>query len=136
MPPFHIVLNVKPTPKARPRMMRSGVVFTPKVTASAEAEIRWLLHQAQAPRFEGPVFMQLKAFFLRPKSCPKKRLFPAVRPDLDNVVKLVKDACNTILFHDDAQICQVTAFKLYGDPERIELLVGEMTDLSEVSHAL
>lgn len=122
---FEITLNVTPTAKGRPFVGKRGA-FTPVKTRNAEAEIRWLLQNANAPLLQGAIHMVVKAFFKRPKSAPAGRVYPAVRPDLDNVVKLVKDACNNILFDDDAQICAVTAIKVYGHPQRVELQVIEM----------
>lgn len=124
---FKITLNVKPCGKGRPRFVRqTGRTYTPEKTASAEAEIRWLLQQANAPRFEGPVYLLVKAFFERPKSA-KRRQHPSVKPDMSNVLKLIEDAANGILYKDDAQICMMTGIKAYGEaPERLELIVGEM----------
>jgi Holliday junction resolvase RusA-like endonuclease len=50
-----------------------------------------------------------------------------VKPDLDNLVKLLKDAGNKLVWMDDAIICQLTARKFYDDlnlGERIELRVS------------
>lgn len=128
-----IVLNVRPTGKGRPRSTKTGRMYTPAQTVNAEAEIRWLLSKKKFPILEGPLFMSIKAHFIKPKSCPRDRTMPSVKPDLDNVVKLVKDACNKILFQDDAQICFLVAQKVYGDTECIHLTVGRLDDYSVVS---
>lgn len=124
--PFSITMRVKPIGKGRARTTRSGHVYTPEATRSAEAEIRWLLQQAKAPMFTGAVALMVRAFFRRPKSAPRTRRHPTVKPDLSNVLKLIEDAGNGILYADDAQVVSVTVQKLYGDEERIELVVGEM----------
>lgn len=122
---FDIVLDVKPFGKQRARVTRHGS-FTPKQTVHAESEIRWLLKKANPPKFEGPLYMFVKAYFLRPKSAPKSRVYPSVKPDIDNVVKLVKDAAESILYENDSQICTLTAIKVYADTECIELCVGKL----------
>lgn len=46
-------------------------------------------------------------FFLRPKSKPKKEgMIHTVRPDLDNLLKAVKDAMKGVILEDDSQINQ------------------------------
>lgn len=39
------------------------------------------------------------------------------RPDLDNLVKALKDSANGVLWHDDAQISVLHASKVYADGE-------------------
>lgn len=124
---FELVLPVKPVGKGRPRFVRAtGRTFTPEGTLSAEAEIRFYLRQAAPPILEGPLFLVARFVFLKPKSSPKRRLYPDGKPDLDNMLKLLTDAMNSICYRDDAQIVTATIHKIYGDAERIELCVGEM----------
>ena len=53
----------------------------------------------------------------RPKGASaRKRPWPAVKPDLDNLAKGVLDAANGILWVDDAQIVQLSVEKQYGEP--------------------
>jgi Holliday junction resolvase RusA-like endonuclease len=40
--------------------------------------------------------------------------YPTVKPDYDNVAKLVGDSLNGILWMDDSQIVQATLEKRYG----------------------
>jgi Holliday junction resolvase RusA-like endonuclease len=40
---------------------------------------------------------------------------PIGKPDLDNMLKALKDACNGIVWRDDAQIVDVKASKEYAD---------------------
>lgn len=75
-----------------------------------------------------PLAVSLRFVVTRPPSVPKKRLLPVVKPDLDNYVKLVLDACNGYLWPDDSQVCRVTAEKTYSQspissPPKIELKV-------------
>ena len=57
-----------------------------------------------------------------PVSWPKKKqasaldgtLRPTGKPDLDNVAKLLADALNGILWHDDSQIVALEVEKHYG----------------------
>ncbi len=62
----------------------------------------------------GPVGVLLTLFLPRPKQKGKDRLFPHVRPDLDNYFKLIADAANGILWKDDGQIVEMLVRKLYA----------------------
>ena len=37
------------------------------------------------------------------------------KPDVDNVIKAVLDACNEIVYNDDAQVWYLAGFKRYCD---------------------
>lgn len=49
---------------------------------------------------------------------------PIVKPDIDNLVKLVGDSLNGIAYKDDSQIVEVMAVKKYGKPETIIHIEG------------
>ena len=40
---------------------------------------------------------------------------PTGRPDLDNLIKALTDACNGIVWRDDAQIVRLMAEKRYSE---------------------
>jgi Holliday junction resolvase RusA-like endonuclease len=45
----------------------------------------------------------------------KRRLFPVVKPDWDNLGKMLSDALNQVIWSDDAQICEAHVYKRYSD---------------------
>lgn len=53
-------------------------------------------------------------------------LFPAKRPDLDNLIKTVKDACNRVVWLDDSQVCTLTVTKRYSDNPRTKIMIEEL----------
>lgn len=57
--------------------------------------------------------------------------FPTGKPDVDNMVKLVKDALNEVFWHDDAQVCVVHARKVYGQSPRTEVRIVEIAGPAE-----
>jgi Holliday junction resolvase RusA-like endonuclease len=68
------------------------------------------------PIFTGPVYLKIIFNFRPPKSLAKKYYFkalPDTRPDLDNLEKMLNDACSKILFRDDAQITRKEVYKRY-----------------------
>lgn len=115
-------IPVKPFAKQRPRVTRFGT-FTPKETLAKEAEVRHALADHEPPMFEGAVRLDITFQFLRPKSAPKSRVYPTVRPDIDNLIKTVCDACNGVLWKDDGQIVSVSAHKRYHEREGIAICV-------------
>ena len=62
--------------------------------------------------------MTIRAIYRVPTSWPKKRAAEAKwrtsKPDADNIAKLVSDACNEIVFGDDAQVADLRVQKVYG----------------------
>lgn len=72
-------------------------------------------------------------FFFEPanKMAQKKKIALAgkphsIKPDLSNLVKFLEDACNGIVFHDDCQIIQIYAKKLYDLEPRTEFTITEI----------
>lgn len=118
----------RPAPKGRPRVVRlpNGAVrtYTPRATVAWEEDVRLqALASRPAQPIEGPIRLELTVVLLRPRSAPKRRVWPDRRPDLDNYTKTVLDALNGLYWRDDAQIVELAARKIYGEPPRIEILV-------------
>jgi len=62
--------------------------------------------------FEGPVRLVVTFTLARPKTV--RRALPHVRPDLDKLARAVGDALKGILYVDDGQVVQLSAWKVYG----------------------
>jgi len=127
--PVELVIPVEPVPKPRPRVIKTskGHVFTvtPGRCGETEVMIRKYVMEHTKVKFSKPTPLCLEVTFYvpKPKSLPKSRKYPSTRPDLDNYLKLFKDALNKYLWDDDSQIVEVRARKAYGDPPRIEMRV-------------
>lgn len=117
-----------PVAKARARsVLRHGKIthYTPNTTARYENLVRLAAQQAmggQSP-LEGAVSLSVRAYLPVPASWSKPRRLAASaglphtsRPDLDNLLKSVKDGANGVLWRDDSQVAEVSACKRYGDP--------------------
>lgn len=81
--------------------------------------------------FDGPVFLVLTFYRSRPKghfngkgalraTAPP---FPTAAPDTTKLVRGAEDALKGIAFRDDAQVVDLHARKLYGEPVRVEIVV-------------
>ena len=112
-----------PVAKGRPRLGRTGHPYTPEKTKVAQDALSWeMRRQCQGP-LAGPLVVSLGFAFRAPgrlgrkarESLEEQEAFRAGRPDLDNLVKLVLDAANGILWRDDAQVVRIEATKHYGE---------------------
>ncbi len=65
-------------------------------------------------RIEGPVSIEIVFLLKKPKSVPKKRKYPNVRPDLDNYAKGVLDALNGLCWRDDSSVISLNLHKRYA----------------------
>ncbi|MDE1999351.1 MAG: RusA family crossover junction endodeoxyribonuclease [Burkholderiales bacterium] len=125
----------EPVAKGRARaFVRNGFVahYTPEKTARYENLVKLAARQVMGVQLpiEGPVALTVRAFLAIPSSWSLKKqraaaaweLTPTKRPDLDNIVKAVKDGANGVVWKDDSQVIDVIASKRYGAP-RVEVLV-------------
>lgn len=96
-------------------------MITSESTRNAEEAFRLqsLKYRPRKP-LTGP--LRLDCFFVLPMPArlddDRSRLWPHVKPDADNYVKLVMDSLNEIFWHDDGQICAPLPWKIYGHPPR------------------
>lgn len=113
-----------PVPKKRPRVMKTGISFTPKETEVYENLIRMAFKQkysGQEPT-EGALQVIMTFTFPIPASAKRKKLPDKIkegdyffrRPDIDNLLKTVLDALNGVAFKDDSQVVMMAARKVYG----------------------
>ena len=111
---------------------KSVARFTPVRQRSAMGAVRLFASRAMEGRapLEGPLFLSVEAFYVVPSSWSKLRqreaVWKASKPDLDNIAKLVEDACNKVVWVDDAQIAAMTLTKKYGEREEIRVRVGRL----------
>lgn len=120
---IRFTIDGTPIPKARPRMTRSGTVYTTQRTREYEArgrEIAALAMRGTDP-IDGPIELWVSITVgmsakIGRKQRERKIGMPVTsRPDLDNYVKSAMDIGNGIVFRDDAQVYRIGASKLYGD---------------------
>lgn len=131
----------QPQGKQRARVCVRGNyarAYTPEKTASYENLINLSYIQALngslSPYWDKPVRIGIQAIYQIPKSFSKKRtaaaldglLCPQVKPDIDNVVKVVCDALNKIAYKDDTQVVEITACKLYGVEPMLIIDINEV----------
>lgn len=118
-----LVMTVPGDPKAksRPRSGSNGNTFTPKTTKNAEKVLATYAMAARkgAPPVSGSLGIAVEFY------CATKR-----RTDGDNLLKLVTDGLNRIVYEDDSQILEWFCRVHRGvglQAARTEILVWELT---------
>lgn len=133
---IEIVLLGTPRGKERPRLTKSGHVYTPEKTRNYEAALKYAAQQAMGdrPPLDGPLTMSMSVVVPIPQSWPKKRQeaarsgleWPTKKPDGDNFLKM-KDALNLVVWIDDSQIVREYVEKKYGDKPGMTIRVGPIS---------
>lgn len=112
---------------------RHGQHFTPGKQRSWKHLAQGYMAQAMTgrPLFDAPLAMEIRAYWPRPKSLPKRlgssELPRPSRPDSDNVAKQVCDAGIGVLYGDDAIVVELRVTKhvaAAGDGPRVEVVVA------------
>jgi len=132
---FDLRVYGRPSPKGSVQFAR-GVSFTPQKTRVAMHDLRMFTARYKAdlklecpssPIFTTACRVTLIFSFLRPKSVkPKKRPHPSVKPDIDNLTKLVLDGLQPHILSDDCLVVRIEQSKIYGDEEFTDIFIEEM----------
>ena len=56
-------------------------------------------------------------------------IFPTVKPDCDNIIKIVCDALNGLAYRDDSQVVAVTCQKKYGVEPAVHVVITDWSDV-------
>jgi len=97
----HCTIDGEPISKQRPRMSRakSGRVYTPKQTRESEEWIGWQIKAAHRELLpDSDTAFGVRVLFYQSNQ---------QRRDLDNMVKLILDACTGLVWQDDSQVWEI-----------------------------
>lgn len=129
---FNLVIEGHPQGKDRPRFRviagkgrrPFAQVYTTKKTQDAEKHVQAAWDAAARPYVEGPLTVDLVLYVARPKGhfTSKGTLsaeglrhrFPTVKPDVDNVLKLILDALNGRAYRDDVDVVAATMRRVWA----------------------
>lgn len=118
----------------------SGRHYTQERTRETERMIAYV-YQAAAHGFRfkerTPVSLTVLAYYPIPKSVSRatrarmiaREILPVVKPDWDNVGKLVSDALNGVAYGDDKEIVAATVIKMYSDRPRMRIVLEDADEL-------
>jgi len=141
----YIQINIpgKPVAKKRPRFARRGkfvITYNPQQTEEGrflfEIQKQW-----QRNPLEDPIKISMFFYMPIPKStyASKKKLMErgwirhTKKPDLDNLVKFVKDCLNGIVYRDDSQVFSIQAEKIYSNDPKTEIYISWVEKLTDES---
>lgn len=141
-----------PRGKGRPKFARRGKfikTYTDKETASYENLVKMKAADAMEigkdefgsrykPLLNGAVKVRIRIFVLVPKSYSKKQrslalegmVRPTTKPDIDNVIKIIFDAINGVVWLDDKQVVDCRTTKFYSEHAGVRVSISPIETIS------
>lgn len=124
--------------KQRPRIGRSGVVYTPKETLVYENYVKMCYsdyaNQFEWLPYENQVRAEIDVLVAVPKSDSKAKkkakiegaIRPTVKPDCDNLAKSILDSLNGLAYQDDKQVVELSIKKYYAENAEVRVRLTEV----------
>lgn len=114
-----IIINKEPIACPRPRVSKFGVYY-PKKYQDYKDYLKYYLTSLNLNKFEDKsLFLNIVFNIQIPNSFSKKKklelngTYVIKKPDIDNYLKSVMDAMNSIVYKDDSQIASISIIKKY-----------------------
>lgn len=114
-----IIINKEPIACPRPRITRFGAYY-PKKYQDYKDYLKYYLTSLNLNKFEDkPLYLNIVFNIQIPNSLSKKKklelngTYVIKKPDIDNYLKSVMDAMNSIVYKDDSQIASISIIKKY-----------------------
>lgn len=135
-----MVVELDKIAKQRPRTnFYTRSIYTPTQTKRREKIIaqEFRIQNRDWVCDDSAVEVEIIASLPIPKSASKKKqlqmligkILPTVKPDVDNILKLVLDALNGVAYNDDKQIIREELIKIYGEESKIKIVVRKYCNL-------
>lgn len=132
----HFIIYGKPVAKQRPRMT-GRAIYTPEQTVNYEnlVKISYIEQVKNKDRWhDGPLEVHIRAYYQIAKSHSKKKqvameageILPTIKPDADNITKIICDSLNGIAYDDDKQIVDCVFKKRYAKVPRVEVSIRQL----------
>jgi Holliday junction resolvase RusA-like endonuclease len=117
-------LGVAVTEGRRPESRAAFKEWRGAVAACARL---WLEQNGSPAPLSGPVAVTMTFYLPRPKSAPKRVLYPIARPDLLKLGRAVEDALKGLAWNDDSQNVDIMLRKRFAvdSPPRVEIEIFE-----------
>lgn len=123
---FTLSFPLTPTPYTRVGYNRYGKAYVPSKEKKFRTDLALLAKkQFKIDPIKSAIKLEIIFQFIKG---PQSRMgnFVSKRPDIDNLSKSCMDSLNNILWHDDCQIIELHAKKIFGPEESITLQVEEL----------
>lgn len=129
------VVYGEPVAQGRPRFSSQGgfvKAYDPAKSRDFKKYVKVIASEHRPETLlEGPLQLLVRVYKPTLKNFSKKKkaaaeqgeLRPITKPDIDNYVKGVKDACNQIIWKDDSQVVELIVSKWYSETPRVEITV-------------
>ena len=136
---YKFFVHGRPAPQGSKRAMGRGIMIEQsKYVASWRQDVyqKALQVRGDEPLLDGPLFVNYRFLFLRPKSHYNKwgvksdaPIYCAKAPDLSKLVRATEDALTGSIIVDDRYIVSETAIKVFNEDEQgCWIRIGRMTD--------
>jgi Holliday junction resolvase RusA-like endonuclease len=120
------VLPGEPKSLLRPRISKKGKLYDTQKSLKHKLAILIKNQLCGAMFLEGPLRLEVIFCFAKSRRRTDSDYYHIYRPDLSNLIKLIEDVCTRLLYHDDCQIAQIQAIKVYSSPARTEFTVTQI----------
>ncbi|KEK60705.1 endodeoxyribonuclease RusA family protein [Staphylococcus aureus 1101-1 2011] len=121
-----------PMGSPRPRFRNTGRFVQTYMQTAYTNHKAYIQGQMPKLNLERALKIELDFYFPLLKSWSKKKKremvgqYKVTKPDIDNLIKTVLDACNGHVWKDDNQITEITSSKRYGLEPKIIMRVEEV----------
>jgi Holliday junction resolvase RusA-like endonuclease len=130
----NFVIPKPPKGKERPRLTKRGQAYTPKPTKEYEKVVKESYLQVTDHVFEGAIKVTINAYHVIPQKDSKTLragkldglIKATVKPDIDNVAKIILDGLNKVAYNDDNQVIQLYVNKQYGEVGKVVVTIEEV----------
>ncbi len=125
-----------PIPKGSMKAFNLPGMKHPVVTADNKKTKPWAqqitytaMEFRQNPLWSGPIYLLAEFQMPKPKSLSKRRFsYPTRKPDMDKLLRTLKDALKGIFYYDDAQVVRVVMLKRYADVPSVIVGIRPLND--------
>lgn len=124
-----ITIPGEPRGKQRPRFnKKTGTTYTPSETTQYEKMVKMIARATYHHEpIEGAIRVRIQSMYRIPPSASQDRkkrmqlglILPEVKPDVDNVAKIILDALNGVVYKDDKQVVELITRKFYDTNPRV-----------------
>ena len=136
---MEFTIEAPPQGKERPRYSgKSRTMYTPRKTVAYEKLVREAYREAAKDGIDynkdDYIRIVIHAYFPVPKSWSKTKkdaallneILPAVKPDADNIQKVILDALNGEAYDDDKQVIYIKCIKKYASSGHVHVNVDNV----------
>lgn len=133
MSELRLVIPGQPKSQKRHRTGRNGHRYDPS-KKDKKALKQELLQIKPAKPIEGPVRVDINAFFRTPTSWSNKKRkkhegeYRPKKPDKDNIEKIIYDSMNGMILKDDNQIVDGRTRKFYSEKPCTEIIITKISE--------